>query len=86
MRALALAVVLPLLANGCSWTWDKVDFCDTGGCDECATDDDCVVGYSCCGETLYCMHQAEELVTCQLACPVPREPACRCVQGRCSFE
>lgn len=74
-----------LILAACAWTWEKEDFCDTDGCEECATDDECVVGSSCCGETFYCMHRDEQLTVCQLACPVPDPPPCRCVEGRCSF-
>lgn len=84
MRTLLLGILLSL--SGCAWSWDKVDHCDTGGCDECQSDEDCVVGYSCCGNTFFCMHQEEQLLVCQLACYVPREPACRCIDGLCTFE
>ncbi len=81
-----LPLLLPVVLASCAWTWEKTDHCDTDGCDECVTDEDCVVGYSCCGETFYCLHQDEQLVVCQLACMVPREPACRCSDGLCSFD
>ncbi len=81
-----LAVILVLLTSSCAWTWEKRDFCDTGGCDECVTDEDCVVGFSCCGDVMYCMHQEEQLVTCQLACTIPPAPPCRCDEGICSFD
>jgi len=74
-----------LALTGCALTWEKADFCDTGGCDECQTDQDCVTGYSCCSETLYCLHRDEELIVCQLGCYEPQAPACTCVDGRCRF-
>jgi hypothetical protein len=86
MRRLLLVLTAALLATSCAWTWDKVDHCDTGGCEECESDADCVVGASCCGESFFCMHRDEQLAVCQLACPIPREPACRCVEGRCGFD
>ena len=75
MRALGL--LLALLACGCSLAWDEVDYCDTGGCDECSSDAECVVGSSCCGQEFYCMHHDEQLSVCQLGCYEPRPPACR---------
>lgn len=78
----ALLAVLP----GCWLTWEKVDACDSDGCSACTTDDDCVTGYSCCEEALYCMHQDDVLVTCQLGCTEPPPPPCTCQEGRCTFD
>jgi hypothetical protein len=80
-----LLLAIPLLLPACAWTWEKVDHCDTGGCEECQTDEDCIVGSSCCGEVFFCMHRDEQLTVCQLGCYEPDPPSCTCVEGRCRF-
>lgn len=73
------------LAAGCLWGWETVDWCDEDGCQVCTSDADCVTGYSCCSEELYCMHRDEDLMVCQLGCLSPDPPPCTCQEGVCGF-
>jgi len=75
-----------LLLAACALTWDKVDWRDTGETTPCVTDDDCAVSTSCCDKTFYCHAAGESPTVCTLGCPVPRESACRCDDGACTFE
>jgi hypothetical protein len=83
-----LGLCAPLALAGCALGWDEEDYCGPDGvCEPCASDSDCRVTLSCCGETMMCYSRHEdEFSICQLACYEPDPPPCRCEQGRCRFQ
>lgn len=81
-------VALIALSSGCAIGWDEVDFCGPDDvCESCASDADCTVTMSCCGDTMFCYSKNEDdFSICQLGCIKPDPPPCLCVDGRCRFK